>query len=366
MMLALTQARIFTGKDMITGESILLDNGRILGLVSENSIPSDYYIIHHPGMTIVPGLLDLQIYGGGGVLFSDAPSSAALYQMAAGLLKSGTTGFLITLATNRLEVFEEAMDIVSDNPHPAVLGLHLEGPYINPVKRGAHILDCIRKPEVKEVEALLKRAKGTVKMMTLAPEMASPDVIQLLLDNGVVISAGHSNATFAEGMAGFNAGIQTATHLFNAMSPFHHRDVGLPGAVYQSQAFASIIPDGIHVSYEALAVSKKVMGERLFLITDAVEKSEGAYPHIRQEDRFALPDGTLSGSAISLVEGVRNCVQHVGMTFEEAVRMATVYPAKLMGYTDIGAIRSGYRANFTLIDADGNTGGVYIDGQFHQ
>ncbi len=102
------------------------------------------------------------------------------------------------------------------------------------MKRGAHIAECIRKPERKEVEALLRRAAGTVKMMTLAPEMVSPDIIQLLLDHGVVISAGHSNATFAEGMAGFEAGIQTATHLFNAMSPFHHRDVGLPGAVYQS------------------------------------------------------------------------------------------------------------------------------------
>lgn len=364
MLLALTQARILTGTKDITGEALLLENGRILGLVNENSIPSDYYIIHHPGMTIVPGLLDLQIYGGGGVLFSDAPSSAALYEMAAGLVKTGTTGFLITLATNKLDVFEAAMDVVKNNPHPAVLGLHLEGPYINPVKRGAHIADCIRKPERKEVEALLKRADGTVKMMTLAPEMCTPDILQLLLDHGVVLSAGHSNATFTEAMAGFGAGIRTATHLFNAMSPFHHRDVGLPGAVYQSGAFASIIPDGIHVSYEALAISKKIMGERLFLITDAVEKSEGAYPHVRQNDRFTLPDGTLSGSAITMAEGIRNCVQHAGIALEEAVRMATVYPAKVMGYKDIGAIRAGYRANLTLLDEAGNNGGVYLDGQF--
>lgn len=366
MLLALTQARILTGTKDVTGEALLLENGRILGMVAESSIPSDYYIIHHPGMTIVPGLIDLQIYGGGGVLFSDAPSSAALYEMAAGLNKTGTTGFLITLATNRMEVFEAAMDVVRENPHPAVLGLHLEGPYINPVKRGAHILECIRKPERREVEALLKRAAGTVKMMTLAPEMVSQDIIQLLLDHGVVISAGHSNATFAEGMAGFNAGIQTSTHLFNAMSPFHHRDVGLPGAVYQSNAFASIIPDGIHVSYETLSISKKVMGDRLFLITDAVEKSEGAYPHVRQSDRFSLPDGTLSGSAITLAEGVRNCVEHAGIPLAEAVRMATLYPAKVMGYTDVGAIRAGYRANLTLLDAAGNPSGVYIDGQFVQ
>ncbi len=127
MLLALTQARILTGTKDVSGEALLLENGRILGLVSENSIPSDYYIIHHPGMTIVPGLLDLQIYGGGGVLFSDAPSSAALYDMAAGLTKTGTTGFLITLATNRLEVFEAAMDVVKEHPHPAVLGLHWRG-----------------------------------------------------------------------------------------------------------------------------------------------------------------------------------------------------------------------------------------------
>ncbi len=108
------------------------------------------------------------------------------------------------------------------------------------------------------------------------------------------------------------------------------------------------------------------MGERLFLITDAVEKSEGAYPHVRRQDRFTLPDGTLSGSAITLAEGIRNCVQHVGIPLEEAVRMATVYPARLMGYTDRGAIRAGYRANLTLLDADGNAAGVYIDGQYSQ
>lgn len=363
MLTALTNGTFFTGKEIIKDKALLLEDGTVKGWVDPVSISTEARVINHEGHYIVPGLLDLQIYGGGGHLFSDDPSFAALTAMATGLVRTGTTGFLITLATNSITLFEKAIDVVRDNPHPAVLGLHLEGPYINPVKKGAHIEQYIKRPERKEVEALLRRAKGVIRMITLAPEKCDPEIIQLLLDNGVIVSAGHSNATYEEGTAGYMRGIQTTTHLFNAMSPFHHRDTGLPGAVYQAHtAYASIIPDGIHVSYPALSVSKKVMGDRLFLITDAVEASTGAYPHVRQKDRFTLPDGTLSGSAITLLQGIHNCVQYAGIPLDEAVRMASTYPARLFGTPQRGEITIGQKADLTIFNEAFEPQHVYISG----
>lgn len=363
MLTVLTNGTFFTGKEIIKDKALLLENGTVKAWVDPVSISTEARVINHEGHYIVPGLLDLQIYGGGGHLFSDDPSFAALTAMATGLVRSGTTGFLITLATNSMELFEKGIDVVRDNPHPAVLGLHLEGPYINPVKKGAHIEQYIKRPERKEVEALLKRAQGVVKMITLAPEMCDPEIIRLLLDNGVIVSAGHSNATYQEAAAGYRNGIQTTTHLFNAMSPLHHRDIGLPGAAYQAgKAYASIIPDGIHVDFEALSISKKVMGDRLFLITDAVEPSTGAYPHVRQKDRFTLPDGTLSGSAITLLQGIHNCVQHAGIPLDEAVRMASTYPARLLGVPERGKITIGQKADLTIFNEAFEPQHVYIGG----
>ncbi|RPE13408.1 N-acetylglucosamine-6-phosphate deacetylase [Chitinophaga lutea] len=364
MLTALTGATIYTGQDIQQGKALLLENGIVKGLADAGSIPSEARIINHTGHSIAPGLLDLQIYGGGDHLFSDDPSFAALTHIADALEANGTTGFLLTLATNHLSVFEKAIDTVRDHPLASVLGLHLEGPYINPVKRGAHIPECIKRPTVPEVKALLDRAQGVIRMMTLAPEMCDPAVIELLLSHGVIISAGHSNATFAEAERGFQLGIQTSTHLYNAMSPLHHRDTGLPGAVYQSQhAYASIIPDGIHVDYNTLAISKKVMGERLFLITDAVAPSKGAYAHVFKDDRYTLADGTLSGSAITLLQGVRNCVEHVGIPLDEALRMASTYPSRLMGMPERGVITPGQPANLTIFTASFQPRGIYLNGK---
>jgi N-acetylglucosamine-6-phosphate deacetylase len=364
MLTALTGATIYTGRNIVQRKALLLENGIVKGLADAGSIPSEARIINHTGHCIAPGLLDLQIYGGGDHLFSDDPSFTALTQIADALEATGTTGFLLTLATNSITVFEKAIDTVRDHPLASVLGLHLEGPYINPVKRGAHIPEFIKRPDIKEVEALLKRANGVIKMMTIAPEMCDPAVIQLLLNNGVILSAGHSNATFAEAEAGFRQGIQTSTHLFNAMSPLHHRDTGLPGAVYQSkQAYASIIPDGIHVDYQALAISKKVMGERLFLITDAVAPSKGQYSHVFRGDRYTLTDGTLSGSAITLLQGVKNSVEHAGIAPDEALRMAATYPARLMGMPERGEISDGLPANLTIFNQQYEPRGIYLNGE---
>jgi len=365
MKTAFINGTIFTGTEKISGKTLLIEDNKIVSISSPDSLSEETKVIDCKDLIIAPGLIDLQIYGGGGFLFSNEPTESVLHSIINGLVATGTTGFLITLATNSMEVFRKAIKVVKANPHPALLGLHLEGPYINPEKRGAHIIEFIKRPETKEVEELLKEADGVIKMMTLAPEMCDPEIIKLLKDNGVIISAGHSNATFDQAVTGFENGITTTTHLFNAMSPLHHRETGLPGATYQSKnAFASIIADGIHVDYNTLAISKKVMGERLFLITDAVEEvKEGAYVHVKQKDRFTLPDGTLSGSCLTLLQAVKNCVEHVGIPLEEALRMASTYPAKLIEAIDLGKTEPGYKANLTIFSRDYESKFTVVNGE---
>ncbi|MGN6249695.1 MAG: N-acetylglucosamine-6-phosphate deacetylase [Ginsengibacter sp.] len=351
---AFINSTIYTGNEKIEGKALLIEDDIIKGITGNDEVPADAEKIDCKGLTIAPGLIDLQIYGGGGYLFSNAPSAEALKAMTEALLKVGTTAFCPTLATNSMEIFYEAIKVVKENPHPAVLGLHLEGPYINPIKKGAHITEHIKKPERKEVEQLLKEANGVIKIMTLAPEMCDPEIITLLRDNGVVVSAGHSNATFEEALQGYESGITTNTHLFNAMSSIHHRGTGLPGAIYLSKSvYASIIADGIHVDFNTLKISKKMMGDRLFLITDAVEENkEGAYVHVKQKDRFTLPDGTLSGSLLTMLSAVKNCVEKADIPLDEGLRMASTYPARVAGLSDRGKIEPGMKANLTIFSKD--------------
>ncbi len=364
MITAFTNATIYTGREVITGKALLIDNETVTALTDLNKIPPGAITVDCTGRNIAPGLIDLQIAGGGGYLFSDNPSAVALKAMTESILRSGTTGFLIAIPTNAPAVYRNAIRVIKENPHPAVLGLHLEGPYISPARCGAHTKKYIRQPDVNEVEALLKEAGGTVKMMTLAPEECSSDVIRLLTDSGVTVAAGHSNATYEEAMTGFRNGVRTVTHLFNAMSPILHRNPGLPGAAFMSdQACASIIADGIHVHYDMIAISKKIMRERLFLVSDAVEETlNGPYPHVRKKDRFTLPDGTLSGSSLSLLQAVGNCVNHAGIATDEALRMASTYPANLIGETRKGFIAPGYKADLTVFTGDFKVAGIYING----
>lgn len=364
MFTALTNGTIYTGTQIVTGKTLLLENGRVHSLAATTDIPAGAAVRDCTGQFIAPGLLDLQIYGGGGYLFSNKPSVTALKAMINGLVKTGTTGFLLTLATNSIESFMEAIHIVRENPHPALLGMHLEGPYLNPVKKGAHMEKYLKRPERKEVEALLDAADGVVKMITVAPEMCDPAIIRLMQERGVVVSAGHSNATFKEAADGFMNGIRTVTHLFNAMSSFHHRDTGLPGATFQAASvYASIIADNIHVDDNAVAVSKKLLGERLFLITDAVEENlEGEIVHVAKEDRYTLPDGTLSGSRLTLMKAVQRCVENIGIQRDEALRMATLYPARLMGLKDRGRIDPGCRADLVIFNDRFEVLDVYTDG----
>ena len=199
----------------------------------------------------------------------------------------------------------------------------------------------------------MAEADGALRLMTLAPERVSPAVVAQLRTAGVELSARHSAATHEEATAAFGDGFSTATHLFNAMSGFESRAPGLVGAVYDHPAaHASIIADGVHCAYAALRVSQKMMGERLFLITDAVEAgTTGAYRFHRQGNHFVDESGTLAGSALTMLTAVQNCVQHVGLPLAEALRMASLYPARVVGMeNEIGQLAPGYRADMCLFD----------------
>jgi len=364
MLTALVNAIIYTGSEKLSGKAVLIKNGTIEAILDPDLLPEETEKIDFKGKYVSAGLIDLQIAGGGGYLFSANPSVEALKVITESITSSGTTCFLIAIPTNSFDVYHEVIRVVRENPHPAVMGLHIEGPYINPLRRGAHIKEFIKTPGRKEVEALINEGKGIIKMITVAPEVCDSEIIKLLNDNGIVVAAGHSNATYNEAVQGFKWGIRTTTHLFNAMSQLHHRDPGLPGAVFQAEKiFASIIADGIHIDFNMVSIAKKLLGERLFLISDAVEENlKGSYLHVRQTERFTLPDGTLSGSMLTMMKAVRNCIVNVEIPVEESLRMASVYPAEVMKIPDKGRIKPGYKADLVVFDKNYNVEQVFIEG----
>jgi N-acetylglucosamine-6-phosphate deacetylase len=364
MITAFINATIFTGEELLSGKVLLTEGEKIREIAGPESVPVDAMAVDCKGGIITPGLIDLQIAGSGGYLFSDNPTPEALNAITENILKSGTTAFLIAIPTNSDYVYHKAIGVIKENPHPAVLGLHLEGPFISSSKAGAHSKHHITIPGVQDIKDLLSNSAGAVKMMTVAPEICSPEVIQVLTDYGVTVAAGHSNASFGEAERGFRNGISTVTHLFNAMSPLHHRDPGLPGATFMNRdVYASIIADGIHVSYDMIYLCKSIMKERLYLVSDAVEESShGPYLHVRQRDRFTLPDGTLSGSALTMLQAVKNCVQHANIPLEESLRMASLYPARVIKCRERGLLKKGCRADLTIFNKDFTLKGVIING----
>ncbi|MBB2146397.1 N-acetylglucosamine-6-phosphate deacetylase [Pedobacter sp. LMG 31464] len=317
---------------------------------------------------IIPGFIDLQIYGAGGKLFSADPTVESLTIIEEDLLKKGTTSFLNCIATNTPEVFNAC--IIAAKEHRKVakncLGLHLEGPFLNAKRRGAHVSEFIRKATLDEIKALLDFGDGIIKMMTIAAELQDEKIIQYLLDSQVVVSLGHSDANFEQATKAYDLGIQTTTHLFNAMSPIHHREPGIPTAVFNhDKAMASIIADGNHVDFEVIKFSQKLLKERMFLITDAVtECSSGPYQHRLVGDKFVMPDGTLSGSSLTMLQAVKNCVNHCDIELKDALKMSSLYPAKLIGEDNLkGKIQSGYQADMLILDQELNLKEVIFKGE---
>ena len=348
---------IFTGEQWLTNHAVVTERGIIKELVPVSSLSSSIHTQNFGDCILAPAFIDLQIYGAYEKLFAVYPETASLLSLKEYNEKGGTAFCLPTVATNAKEVFYRSIDAVKaywENGGEGILGIHLEGPWINPAKRGAHIATFIHSPVPDEVTELLDYGKGVIKMITLAPEVCSNEIIELILSYNIIISAGHSAATYAEARSGFAKGISAVTHLYNAMSPLQHREPGLVGAAMDDpKIMASIIPDGYHVDYPAIRIAKAVMKERLFVITDAVtETKDGYYQHKKVGDKYEA-GGILSGSALTMVKAVENLVNHAGVELAEALRMCSLYPAQVLKMENkIGKIEKGYISKILVLDRE--------------
>lgn len=351
--------KIFTGENWLEHHAVVVQDDRIFDLIPIDKLSPGIPFEKFSDHLLAPAFIDVQIYGANKKLFAVFPQADSLQQLNEHCRKSGTVYCLPTVATNKKEVFSHAIDAIKNywsNGGKGILGLHIEGPWINKEKRGAHISSLIHSPAFAEVEELMLYGKGVIKMITLAPEVCNDEVIDCILSHNVVISAGHSNATYKQANLGFDKGISAVTHLYNAMSGLHHREPGLVGAAFDNKnVMASIIPDGHHVDFAAIKIAKKIMGDRLFAITDAVtETSQGYYQHQLAGDKYEA-DGILSGSALTMNDALKNLVHHCNIELSEAIRMCTINPAKVLRMDDqLGKIQKGFVANMILLDKDLN------------
>ncbi|MEB4676862.1 N-acetylglucosamine-6-phosphate deacetylase [Enterobacteriaceae bacterium G50] len=366
-MYALTHGRIYTGREILDDHAIIIANGLIERLCPLAELPSDIEQRSVNGAIIAPGFIDVQLNGCGGVQFNDtaeAVSVETLEIMQKANEKSGCTSYLPTLITCSDDLMKQGVRVMREYlaKHPnQALGLHLEGPWLNIIKKGTHNPAYIRKPEASLVDFLCENADVITKI-TLAPEMVEPEVIRKLVAAGIVISAGHSNATLEEAKTGFRAGITFATHLYNAMPYISGREPGLAGAIFDNaDVYCGIIADGLHVNYANIRNAKHLKGEKLCLVTDAtapaganIDQFIFAGKTIYYRNGLCVDEnGTLSGSSLTMIEGVRNLVEHCGIALDEVLRMATLYPARAIGVDDhLGQIAPGMTANLTAFTRD--------------
>jgi len=374
---ALANARVLTDEGFVSGRVVLLDAGRIVALVGEDD-PRVARAERRDlkGAFLLPGFIDCQVNGGGGVLFNDDPSVAAIRAIGAAHRRFGTAGFLPTLISDDFSVIAKAIEAVRaaiDAKVPGVLGVHIEGPFINALRKGVHDPAKFRGLDAEGVGLLSSLGVGRT-LVTLAPETTTAATIRALADTGVVVSAGHTNGTFEEMAEAFRHGVSGVTHLFNAMSPLNHREPGAVGAaLLDPDCWCGLIVDGRHVHPAALQVALRCKRpDRFMLVTDAMPNVGAAEDSFMlQGKRITVKDGVcvdengvLSGSAIDMASAVRNCVDLLGLPLEQAARMASTYPAQFLGLGgELGRIAPGYRANLVAVDEDVNVIDTWIEGR---
>lgn len=350
-------AKVFTGYEMLPDHAVAVNNGVIESVFPVNELSEKQTVTNLGDVMIAPAFIDLQLYGAYGRLLAVYPDATTVSEIVKYCTNGGATHCMPTVATNPYETIFQCIDAIKNywqQGGKGALGLHVEGPWINPVKRGAHREEWIISPTIEQAKELLAYGKDVIKIITIAPECCSQAVIDLIHSYNIVVSAGHTNATYEEATSAFDKGIHTATHLYNAMSGLQHRAPGTVGAIFNhNEVRCSIVPDGHHVDFAAIKIAKKVMGERLFAITDAVtETTEGYYKHTLETDKYTS-NGILSGSALTMHKCFLNFVQHCNIEVEEALRMCSLYPATVMHLQqELGMIKENYKADMVVIDND--------------
>ncbi|HXY75999.1 MAG TPA: N-acetylglucosamine-6-phosphate deacetylase [Steroidobacteraceae bacterium] len=360
MSLALVNGRILRGKGLVEGQCVLIEEGRIVDIVRGSDrrcrIAKERYDLG--GELLLPGFIDSQVNGGGGMLFNDAPTVDSVRAIGRAHRRFGTTGFLPTLISADLEVVARAIAAVRgaiEQGVPGVLGIHIEGPFLNVARKGVHDPAKLRELDPSAL-GLLTSLRGGRTLITLAPEMTTPEIIERLAAAGIVISAGHTNATYAEMRTALRHGVTGFTHLFNAMSQLTGREPGVVGAALDDpMSWCGIIVDGAHTDPVVLRIALRCKPhDRFMLVTDAMP-SVGT-----QNGTFELggrrisvrgfacydEDGRLAGSNIDMATCVRNAMAMLGLPLAEAVRMASEWPAAFLGLSrETGRIARGLRAN---------------------
>ena len=371
MRLAFTGADVFDGVQLHQGVVLVVEAGRVLGL--EPSVPVGVQEVRLSGGTLAPGFVDLQVNGGGGDMVGQTTDAAQIARLCALHGRLGATGILLTLITDTPEVTAQVLTAGrAARNTPGFLGLHLEGPHLDPRRKGAHDSALIRPMQDTDLALYCDAARGLpALMLTLAPASVTPAQVADLTAAGVIVSLGHAEATCAEAKALIAAGARVATHLFNAMSQMIGREPGLVGAVLSSVIAAGLIADGHHVATENLKIACAARPEGLFLVsdcmafagTDATEFSLGGRRILRRKGRLTLQDGTLAGADLTMAEAVRHMVQQVGLPLARALAMATATPAQVIGQRDIGRLSPGARADLVHLDHDLTLAGTWRAGQ---
>lgn len=379
----LTGARIFTGETILDGRSLLVGDGRILDIVAPGRSPpgADRTVALEAGDLLAPGFIDIQVNGGGGVLFNERPTPEATLAIAAAHRRFGTTGLLPTIITDTPECHRAAAEAAVTavaQPGSGVLGIHFEGPFISPQRVGAHDPRFVRAPDAADLDfigGLPARMPGGRVLLTLAPECVEDAALSQLLAAGVILSVGHTMASAERVVEAFDLGVRGVTHLYNAMPGIANRQPGPAGAALADRRpWCGLIADGHHVHSLMMraALAARPRG-RMMLVTDAMPPTGTDADRFelngrtiyRRGGRLVLADGTLAGADLDMATAVRNAGTLIGLPLEESLRMASLYPAEFLGMAgERGRIAPGWRADLVLLRPDLTVRGTWVEGEW--
>ena len=372
---ALANARILTPAGIVEGQALLIEGKRIAAILPADAIPAGTAIEDLGGLTLVPGFIDTQVNGGGGVLFNDAPSAEAVPAIGAAHPRFGTTGFLPPLISDDLDVVRRAVaavDAAIAAGVPGVLGIHIEGPFLNVDRKGIHDARKLRRLDDEGFQVVTALRRGRT-LVTLAPERTTPEMIRRLAAAGVIVAAGHTNGRYREIRAALDHGVTGFTHIFNAMSQLTAREPGAVGAALEDpDSWCGLIVDGRHIDPVTMRLALRCKpAAKMMLVTDAMPSVGAAEKSfVLQGQRVAVvdgvcvnPDGTLAGSDLDMAAAVRNTMAMLDLPFATAIEMASRNPATFLGLArSTGAIAPGLAADLVLLDAAGDVRRVWIGG----
>ena len=352
--------RLFDGTAFQDDRDVAIEDGRIAALRPAGT--SEAFVLPE-GAILVPGYIDLQVNGGGGLMLNDAPTAATMRKIAHAHARAGTTTILPTLISGTRPLLAATLAAgraALEAATPGIAGLHIEGPFLAPARRGVHPAEAMTVPTEEDLAALCVPFAGRL-LLTVAPEVVGSDAVARLVAAGVIVFAGHTDGTFEQVRAGLDAGISGFTHLYNAMSPLTGRGPGAVGAALDHpSAYAGIIADGLHVHAASIRVALKCLGpDRLFLVSDAMATAASEAVEFElygqkitlKDGRLTNQGGTLAGAHLTMAEAVQTAVHDIGIALPDALRMATHTPAEVLRRADLGRIAKGATADLVALDA---------------